>query len=106
MIKTEDASHLLEDGQAAEQGKMCIPIMSRSLPKRLLIPNQDERHVSTTSSNTSAPSALAASRLPGLQSPAGLKYPIVRYLPPSGPYYDQYTFAAVIHQTFSENKKW
>lgn len=106
MMDMEDASHLLEDGQMAEQGKSCVPVMGHSLPIRLLIPNQDERHVSPTSTNTSAPSALTTSRLLGLQRPAGLKYPLERCLPPSGPYYDQYTFAAVMHQTFSKNRKW
>lgn len=105
IMQMEDAAHFLKESQVAEEGRPCMSIMQHSSPRSLLIHNQDKQHVSP-SANTSVPSGLTDSRLPDLQRPAALKYPIERYLPPSGPYCDQYTFAAVIYQTFSKNKKW
>lgn len=40
------------------------------------------------------------------EHPAGLQYPVERYLPPRGKYYDQSTYADVMNQPFGKKKKW
>lgn len=106
MIEMEDASHLFENGEVAEQGKSCIPIMESPLTLCLLVPNRDEPRVSSTSTNTAVPPTLMTSTLMDSQRPAELKYPVRKYLPPPGPYYDRCTFASVMHQGFRKAKKW
>ncbi|KAF3042339.1 hypothetical protein E8E12_003083 [Didymella heteroderae] len=105
-IKTEEASSPLEDSSEADGRQSCIPLMEDPLTMRLLIHHRDERRVSPTSNHTAVPSTLVPSLSANVKYTAALKYPVERYLPPSGPYYDQCTFASVMHQGFRKNKKW
>lgn len=105
-IKAEELTHPTAGSPKANTALPCVGVTQDPLPIRLLIPDQDRQDASPTLTTTTAPFALTTSRLADLQRPAGLKYPIERYLPPSGPYYDRRTFASVMHQGFRKCKKW